>query len=79
MLKLNDNKRELILFALGETKNLHNLPTSITFGNAQISFKQSVKNSGFTFDCHHTMNEHVSIIARTCYFKLHPVASIISF
>ena len=32
------------------SKHLHNLPTSITIGNAQIPFKQSVKNLGFTLD-----------------------------
>ena len=46
------------------TCHLHNLPTSITIGNAQIPFKQSVKNLGFTLDCHLTMNAHVSNIAR---------------
>ena len=46
------------------TKHLHNLPTSITIGNAQIPFKQSVKNLGLTLDCHLTMNAHVSNIAR---------------
>ena len=48
MLKLNDNKTELMLVTLKRTKHLHTLPTSITIGNAQISFKQSVKNLGFT-------------------------------
>ena len=57
-------------------KHLHNIPTSITIGNAQFPFKQSVKNSGFTLDCHLTMNAHVSIIARTCYFELRRLASI---
>ena len=52
------------------TKHLHNLPTSITIGNAQIPFKQSVMNLGFTLDCHLTMNAHVSNIARTCYFEV---------
>ena len=36
MLKLNDNKKELMLVISKETKHLHNLPTSITIGNAQI-------------------------------------------
>ena len=54
----------------------HNLPTSITIGNAQIPFKQSVKNLGFTLDCHLTMNAHVSNIARTCYFELRRLAYI---
>ena len=51
MLRLND-KTELILVTSKRTWHLHNLPTSITMGNAQITFKQSVKNSGFTLDCH---------------------------
>ena len=42
----------------------------------QILFKQSVKNMGFTLDCHLSMNAHVSNIARTCYFELRRLASI---
>ena len=68
MLKLNDSKTELMLVTSKRSKHLHNLPTSITIGNAQIPFKQSVKNLGFTLECHFTMNAHVSNIARTCYF-----------
>ena len=66
MLKLNDNKTELMLVTSKRTKHLHKLPISITVGNDQIPFKQSVKNLGFTLDCHLTMNAHVSNIARTC-------------
>ena len=50
MLKLNDNKTELTLVTSKRTKHLHNLPTSITIGNAHIPFQQSVKNLGFTLD-----------------------------
>ena len=39
----------------------------------------SVKNLGFTLDCHLTMNAHVSNIARTCYFELRRLASIRRF
>ena len=42
--KLNDSKAELMLVTSKRSKHLHNLPTSITIGNAQIPFKQSVKN-----------------------------------
>ena len=35
MLKLNDNKTELMLVTSNRTKHLHNLPTSINIGNAQ--------------------------------------------
>ena len=79
MLKLNDSKTELMLVTSKRSKHLHNLPTSITIGNAQIPFKQSVKNLGFTLDCHLTMNAHVSNIARTCYFELRRLASIRRF
>ena len=61
------------------TKHLHNLPTSITIGNAQLPFKQSVKNLSLTLDYHLTMNAHVSNIARTCYFEQRSLASIRRF
>ena len=79
MLKPNDNKTELMRVTSKRTKHLHNLPTSITFGNAQIPSKHSVKNLDFTLDCHLTMNAHVSNIARTCYFERHRLASIRRF
>ena len=79
MLKLNDNKTELMLVTSNRTKHLHNLPTSITMGNAQILFKQSVKNFGLTLDCHLAMNAHVSNIARTCYVEMRRLASIRRF
>ena len=50
MLRLNDNKTELMLVTSKRTKHIHNLPTSITIGNAQIPFKQSVLNLCFTLD-----------------------------
>ena len=75
----HDSKTELMLVTSKRSKHLHNLPTSITIGNAQIPFKQSVKNLGFTLDCHLTMNAHVSNIARTCYFELRRLASIRRF
>ena len=76
MLKLNDSKIELMLATSIRSRHLHNLPTSITMGNAQIPFKQSVKKLGFTLDCHLTMNAHVSKIDRTSYIELHRLASI---
>ena len=79
MLQLNDSKTELMLVTSKRSKHLHNLPTSITIGNAQIPFKQPVKNLGFTLDCHPTMNAHVSNIARTCYFELRRLAYIRRF
>ena len=79
MPKLNDNKTELMLVTSSRTKHLHNLPTSITMENAPVPFKLSVKNLGFTLDCHLTMNAHVTNIARTCYLELRRLASIRRF
>ena len=79
MLELNYNKTNLMLVTSRRTKHLHNLPTSFTIGNSQLSFEQSVKNLGLTLDCHLTMNAHVSNIARTCYFELRRLVSIRRF
>ena len=65
MLKLNDKRTTLMLFTSKRDRHIHRLPTSTTIGNAQVTFKQSVKNLGFTLDCHLTTNAHVSNIART--------------
>ena len=40
MLKLIDNRTELMLFTSYRTKHLHHLPTSITIGNAQVPYIQ---------------------------------------
>ena len=61
------------------TKHLHRLPTTITMGTARFPFKQSVKNLGVTLFCHLTMNAHVYINVRTCYFELRRLASIRRF
>ena len=79
MLKLNDNKTELMLVTSKRTKHLHNLPTSFTIGNAKIPFKQSVNNLGLALDSHLTMNAHVSNISRTCYLELRCFESIRRF
>ena len=79
MLKLNDNKTELMLVTSKRTKHLHNLPTSITIGNAHFPVMQSVHNIGFTLDCHLTMNAYISNIARTCYFELRRLEFICRF
>ena len=76
MHKLNYNKTELMLDTSKRNKHLHNLPTSITIGNAQFPFKQTVKNMGFTFECHLTMNAHVSNISQTYCFEMRRLAYI---
>ena len=47
--------------------------------SSKFPIKQSVKKWGSTLDCHLTMNAHVTNIARTCYFELRRLASILGF
>ena len=70
---------ELMLVTSIISKHLHNLPTSITMGNARITFRQSVKKLCLILDCHLNMNAHVSNIPRTCYFERRRLASIRKF
>ena len=60
MLKLSDNKTELMHVTSSKTKHLHTLPSTISIGNAQITFKQSEKNLDFILHCHLAVNAHVS-------------------
>ena len=60
MITLNDNKTELMLVTSRRSKHLNNVPTSITMGNAQIPFKQSVKNLGLSSYYEFTFREHVN-------------------
>ena len=50
-------------------RNCHSMPHLLLLWS-------TVKNLGFTLDCHLTMNARVSNIARTCYFELRRLASI---
>ena len=59
---LNDNKIDLMLVISQRTKHLHNITTSITIGNTEVPFKQSVKNLGLTLDCHLTVSAYVRIL-----------------
>ena len=79
MLRLNNSKAKLMLVTSIRTMYLHNLPSSIIIGNAEIPLRQSVTNFGFILHCHLTMNAHVFTIARTCYFELRCLASIRGF
>ena len=69
MLKLNNDKKELMVVTSNCAKNLHNLPNSVTIGNAQVPFKLSVKNLGITLDCHLTLIAYFTNIARKFYFE----------
>ena len=68
MLKLNDSKTELMFVTSNRTKHLHNLTTSITIGNAQIPFKQSVKNFDFTHTSFKVVQASITLQHNTLHF-----------
>ena len=79
MLMLKESKAELMLVTSKRTMHLHILPISVIICITQFPLNHSVKNLGFVLDCQLTTNEHISIIARTCYFDLRCLASIRGF
>ena len=79
MLKLNDEKTELMLVSSSRMSQLHSLPDSMTINNTTIPFSDSVKNLGVTFDRHLTMKNQVPNIIRSCNFELRRIASIRRF
>ena len=80
MLRLNDNKTELMLVTSNRTRHLHNLPTYLNHYRKCTSSLQTVceefgiyirLSSYYECTCHQ--------IARTCYFELRRLASIRRF
>ena len=57
MTKLNENKTNLMLVTSKGTKHLLSLHTSLTIGNAEFHFKQSVNNIGLPLNSLLNMNE----------------------
>ena len=57
---------------LRSIKQLHSLPTLITFGN---HYKQCVNNFGFILDFYLSLNYKVYTIARTCCIELRHLVS----
>ena len=75
----NDNKTKLMIVTSTRIQHLHNLPNSVTIGNPQIPFKQSMKKLSFTIDGHLAMNEYAFITAKKWLLQLHRLAYIHTF
>ena len=76
MPKLKD-KTDFMLTTTIKTKDFHNLSTSSAIVSAQK--KKNLYNLSLTLDGHRSMDEHISTIAGTCYFKLCRLTSIHRF
>ncbi|CAC5370268.1 unnamed protein product [Mytilus coruscus] len=77
MLKLNQDKTELIIFTPKHLKaSVPNLQLEV--GNTVISSVSCVKNLGVYFDQHLTMERQVSAIVKSCHFHISNIGCICS-
>ena len=73
MLKLNDDKTELIVFTSKYKQDLNN-ELSITIGDIVVDRSSQVKDLGVIFDRVLSLRQHVSILQRRANFILETLA-----
>ena len=75
MLKLNDDKTELIVFASKYKQDLYN-DLSITIGDTVVDCSSQVMDLGVIFDRVLSLRQHVSYTSRACRFHLRNISRI---
>ena len=75
MLKLNDDKTELIVFALRYNQHLYS-NTSMVIGNTTVVCEPQVRNIGVIFDQVMSMRQHVNILLEQLDFILETLAEL---
>ena len=75
MLKLNDDKTELIVFASRYNQHLYS-DASMMIGNTTIVYEPQVKNLGVIFDQVMSMRQHVNYTSRTARFHFRNISRI---
>ena len=75
MLKLNDDKTELIVFTSKYKQDLYN-DLSITIGDTVVDCSSQVKDIGIIFDRMLSLRQHVSYTSKTCRFHLRNISRI---
>ena len=75
MLKLNDDKTELIVFASKYKQDLYN-DLSITIGGSVVDCSTQVKDLGVIFDRVLSLRQHVYYTPKTCRFHLRNISRI---
>ena len=75
MLKLNDDKTELIVFTSKYKQDLYN-DLSITIGDTVVDCSSQVKDIGVIFDRVLSLRQHVSCTSKTCRFHLRNISRI---
>ena len=75
MLKLNDDKTELIVFASCYNQDLYS-DVSMMIGNTTVVCEPQVKNLGVIFDQVMSMRQYVNYTSRTALFHLRNISRI---
>ena len=75
MLKLNQDKTEVILFHPKHRANPF-ADQCLTIDNCTLTIAKHVRNLGVIQDCHLTMEAHVNSICKSGYFHLRTIGSI---
>ena len=75
MLKLNDDKTELIVFTSKYKQDLYN-DLSITIGDTVVDCNSQVRDLGVIFDRVLSLRQHVSYTSRACRFHLRNISRI---
>ena len=75
MLKLNDDKTELIVFTLKYKQDLYN-DLSIMIGDIVVGCSSQVKDLVVIFDRVLSLRQHVSYTSKTCRFHLRNISRI---
>ena len=75
MLKLNDDKTELIVFTSKYKQDLYN-DLSITISDTVVDCSSQVKDLGVIFDRVLSLRQHVSYTSKTCRFHLRNISRI---
>ena len=75
MLKLNDDKTELIVFASRYNQHLYS-DVTMMIGNTTVVCEPQVKNLGVIFDQVMLMRQHVNYTSRTARFHLRNISRI---
>ena len=75
MLKLNDDKTELIVFTLKYKQDLYN-DLNITICGTVVNCSSQVRDLGVIIDRVLSLRQHVSYISKTCRFHLRNISRI---
>ena len=75
MLKLNDDKTELIVFTSKDKQDLYN-DLSITIDDTVVGCSLQVRDLGVIFDRVQSLHQHVSYTSKTCRFHLINISRI---